>query len=523
MSLGQSLSEQLAWVDDLSARGVINELRKRGLRLEGDEVLQRARLRRSERYRLLGLPAPISPIGANFNLLVTPASEQDAPDSPGLEDGAGSDYNGSPSASREVPLAGNTAEVHGTRHVRLPDPLGFEPTCGSTRHPHFLRPGLEERVGTGDNGPPDWSRGGPTRPREGPTWEENTRSRRSRAPGSPDPWDVGPECEPTRRTHPYASHWGEGAYPRSRTGYSRPPARDVTSAADVHQILKRWNLKFSGARGSDGEAFLLRLQESRAMIPVSDQQLFTALPFFLTGTALYWFRHKRSQLYTWEDFETAWRARFGRPDFQFAIRDELFRRTQGEHEPFAEYLTSMHALFDRLEPPWSLREQLDCVHRNMLPKFQIAVNREDVRDFETMERRVTSVERGHEASRNYRAPPAAERSLFPDLAYRPRKDPRHSAVAAAGIAENPAKKGGSARRTRKREAAATAEDEGEAPVVAIAATNRSSAVKCWNCEKTGHISRECKQPRKLHCFSCGKQNVTIKSCLSCTGNGEGSR
>jgi len=54
----------------------------------------------------------------------------------------------------------------------------------------------------------------------------------------------------------------------------------------------------------------------------------------------------------------AWR-RFGDPDFQFALRDEILRQTQGEHESVADYLTYMQALFDRLSPPWSLAEQLN--------------------------------------------------------------------------------------------------------------------------------------------------------------------
>jgi len=45
-------------------------------------------------------------------------------------------------------------------------------------------------------------------------------------------------------------------------------------------LMKRWSLNFSGVRGSDAEAFLICIEEGRALIPVSDENLFKNLPFF---------------------------------------------------------------------------------------------------------------------------------------------------------------------------------------------------------------------------------------------------
>jgi len=88
----------------------------------------------------------------------------------------------------------------------------------------------------------------------------------------------------------------------------------------------------------------------------------------------------------------AWRTRFGDPDFQFALRDEILRRTQGEHESVADYLMCMQALFDRLSPPWSMAEQLNYAHRNMLPRLQIAVRRDEFRDFASLELLASRIE-----------------------------------------------------------------------------------------------------------------------------------
>jgi hypothetical protein len=54
--------------------------------------------------------------------------------------------------------------------------------------------------------------------------------------------------------------------------------------------MRKWNLHFSGKRGNDAEAFLLRIKEARAIVPIADADLFKCSPLFLSDTALYWVR-----------------------------------------------------------------------------------------------------------------------------------------------------------------------------------------------------------------------------------------
>ena len=125
------------------------------------------------------------------------------------------------------------------------------------------------------------------------------------------------------------------------------------SISDIINALRRWNLKCSG---SEAEAFLIRIEEWRELFPVSDADLFQCSPFFLSGTALFLYRSRRSDWQTWDQFVVAWPRCFGDPDFHYALWDEILRRTQGNDEPVADYLTCMQALFGRLSPPWDLTE-----------------------------------------------------------------------------------------------------------------------------------------------------------------------
>lgn len=159
--------------------------------------------------------------------------------------------------------------------------------------------------------------------------------------------------------------------------------------------MQKWNLKFSGARGENAETFLLHIEKGRELIPVTEENILRCLPFVLTDIALYWFHGKRDRLLTWAVFKSAWRMRFGDPDFQFALRDEIMKHTQEELESVADYLTCLRVMFDRLSPPWSEAEQVSYAFRNMLPRLQIAVYRNEVEDLEALEYVATRVEISH--------------------------------------------------------------------------------------------------------------------------------
>ena len=85
--------------------------------------------------------------------------------------------------------------------------------------------------------------------------------------------------------------------PAVRRGGGRPPSPPGPqhSVTEIFNILRKWNLAFSGSRGSDAEAFLVRIEEGRALLPVSNDDLFRCLPFFLSGTAVHWFRNRRAE------------------------------------------------------------------------------------------------------------------------------------------------------------------------------------------------------------------------------------
>jgi len=295
------------------------------------------------------------------------------------------------------------------------------------------------------------------------------------------------------------------------------------STAKAYNLMRKWNLHFSGKRGSDAKAFLLRIKEARAIVPITDSDLFKYLPLFLSDMALYWVQLENENWRDWNDFETA--RRFGDPDYQYALCDEIFRQTQGEHESAVDHLMCLRTLLSRMSPPWPLAEQLNFVYWNKLPRLQIAIRRQEFADFSTFEYLVTRVERSYLAEKNYRPPLPPEQSIFPDLIphFEGKNEEssyhRYHRFHQGGKVEN--EQTHECQSTRFRENCRSNSTLTASPSTTV--TTTASALKCWNCETIGHCARECTEPCRIYCYWCDKREFTVKTCSTCAENADRSQ
>lgn len=330
---------------------------------------------------------------------------------------------------------------------------------------------------------------------------------------------------------------------------------------------------FTGERGSDADAFLERIREGRRLVTVSDRELLDSLPFVLSGVAVLWYRAWRSSWRTWAAFEQAFRSRFAAPNFQMELTKEIIRRTQGENEPVADYIACAMTLFARLSPPWPIEKQLDYAYGNMLPRYQVLLNRGDFADFRALEILAGDAEARYVSVGRYRPPPPPERSLLPSAAYQPPARgvrPRGTAAAfgvpdehtegefaessreaagwacglpepvaaamtgtsgmAPGVAERgrwvarpaapsgaPGEKGDRADRTRSVD---TDRTETRREPNRSSSANNSKSSKCWRCGREGHFRRECPESPRQHCRCCKCAPSPAPEPVAVAGNDE---
>lgn len=235
-------------------------------------------------------------------------------------------------------------------------------------------------------------------------------------------------CRQNEQEQPQEIPRDNGQVPRPRQ--AAPPADfrlpgDDVAPGDSNRplallnIIRRWNINFSGRPREDVESFITRVDEVRAFLNVQERDLVRVFPFLFEGSALNWYRGHADHFRTWDSMKDALRRYFADPDYQLALQEEISRRTQGDHESVRDYFSSMRGYFSRLRPPWPDSEQVRQVHRRMLPAYQLCIPLQSGLTMDELEMSAIRRERIYDRSTERRPPPRPEDSLCPSLAFRP--------------------------------------------------------------------------------------------------------
>jgi hypothetical protein len=265
--------------------------------------------------------------------------------------------------------------------------------------------------------------------------------------------------------------------------------------------IQKWNLKFSGEiKKLSVHNFLERVEELRLARNLSTTQIFDSAVDLFDGKALNWFRANRNRFHDWTSLTNLLRRHFEPPDYRARLFKEILERTQDTSETIVDYLSCMQALFRRYDG-LSEDAQLDILCRNLSPFYstQLPV----VRTLEELEEECIKLEVKKYRAESY-VPPSRRRQQFvePDFAYVGNEEPRPS-TSEAYVNEN--------------------RDVAVGEVSQDRHNGSSRNITCWNCKKTGHLNRDCPNPRKMHCYRCGAPDVTIRTCPKCSRSGNGSR
>lgn len=263
--------------------------------------------------------------------------------------------------------------------------------------------------------------------------------------------------------------------------------------------VSRWKLTFDGT--SSVTDFLERLEEMRISRNVSKTQLFNSISELLEGDAAVWYRFARVSIQNYDEFRDIFRSSFLPTNYEERIRDILKHRTQGASESVVIYVAHMENLFSKLISKPSEVSRVNFIKSKMLPHFQLSMAGKGVNTLQSLLSIGREIEEANVSAQEYHAPPINPRnSVEPGLEYRHLIRSRVTVVDSHDI---------------------NTELVSEPSPIASASVNAvAPTVKCWNCGQQGHIRQACTQPPRKHCFRCGRQAVTIRTCPSCSGNGQ---
>lgn len=262
--------------------------------------------------------------------------------------------------------------------------------------------------------------------------------------------------------------------------------------------VRKWNLIFNG--DSSVSAFIERVEELRIARGVTKDQLLQSAVEMFTDDALVWFRSVRDTVVDWDDLVAKLRLTFLPHDYESELWDEIRNRTQHETERVSVFIAVMENMFRRLPTLPTESVRLATIRKNLLPRF---VTRLALHQIDTVSKLIETckaIEDAQASAMKYKPPPTNySRLLERDLAFRKGKDRSFLSSVEETTTTRP-----------------SLDQTNDIQIEGLAAIN---SITCWNCRQAGHRASQCSKQKTLHCYRCGEQNFTTRTCPKCSGKG----
>lgn len=268
--------------------------------------------------------------------------------------------------------------------------------------------------------------------------------------------------------------------------FRQPHFRNAHKSVPVNH----WKISFSG----DGQGlhlfdFLSQVKMLQRSEMVPDRELLPMMVHLFTGRAKNWYGRWSGTFQTWEELVEGLRTEFLPENYRFIMLEKITNRKQKASESIGEFLALMQSQFMWLDIPIDDQHQVFIVRNNLLPKFAQGVAPFEIRTLGELARVCRRVE-------------SATQSVGMSLPFESQNYSRNPFQRAKAMNE------------------VEYEDEQTSCGGDLCVVGRTGPIKCYNCQKDGHIFRSCTRPKEgVFCYSCGGKNVTTKTCSKCAGNG----
>ena len=75
--------------------------------------------------------------------------------------------------------------------------------------------------------------------------------------------------------------------------------------------MRKWQIRFSGAKSQSIDVFLARLEDCRVLANLTEEEVLSSLSELFTDTAATCYRNEKEKWLTWQEFLTAARRWYG--------------------------------------------------------------------------------------------------------------------------------------------------------------------------------------------------------------------
>lgn len=283
-----------------------------------------------------------------------------------------------------------------------------------------------------------------------------------------------------------------------------PPRRARSYRDDLYRSsrsrVENWDIIFTGdSRSMQVEDFLNRVKKLAKHERVEKKELLDKIHYKLKGEASDWWFTREHHCTSWEKFENEIRFRFGNPNRDRGIRAQLRELRQKRGETFVAFVTEVEKLNQCLKHPHSSRTVFEIVWENMRPHYRSKLATTRVRNLE------------HLLDLNHRID-ATDLSLYRSSSNM-RNDIHNIEAQSYSEGDNSSVEEHVINALQRKPKFVKDAQKSNAPSnTQILPSTDTSAVKCWNCQKTGHHWRTCKETKLIFCYACGNLGRTTRTC-----------
>lgn len=285
------------------------------------------------------------------------------------------------------------------------------------------------------------------------------------------------------------------------------PRRLFDRAAAANRLHKKsipvnqWNVKFSGDEsGLSLSEFLGEVELFAKSERLSREDLFDSAVHLFSGAARKWFKAHYLELHSWDELVEGLKFEYQPEYYDYMLLSEIDSRFQGKDETFCSFLAEMQILFGKLGHPLGEHHKLYILRKNMHSSYAVAlatVETNTVRQLAIICKRIDSsklmqVKQGMTTASQVRYVEPAFRTpvnfnkRFQNVnEIEEEYEPRDNMIEAMRF-----------------------NVQGDRV--------QNKILKCFKCEGTGHMHRDCKVPQAFYfCYNCGLKNVTVSNCPNC--------